>query len=110
MRHTHSRIYHRALELAALVHTVTEQLPRGYGFLCDQLRRAAASVALNFAEGSGKRSRADRQRYFLTAKGSAYEVAAGLDVAHAFSAIAPELHAEGLDLCDHLGGMLTKFR
>lgn len=110
MQHTNSRIYRRALELVALVHSVADQLPRGYGFLADQLRRAAASVALNFAEGSGKRSRADRQRYFLTAKGSAYEVAAGLDVAHAFSAISPELHTCGLDLCDHLGAMLSRYR
>jgi four helix bundle protein len=110
MHHTNSRIYRRALELTALVHEVTEQLPRGYGFLGDQLRRAAASVALNFAEGCGKRSRPDRQRYFLTAKGSAYEVAAGLDVAGAFRSISPELHARGLDLCDHLGAMLSRYR
>ena len=89
MRHTTSNIYRRALELVKLVHRVTEQLPRGYAFLGDQLRRASASVPLNFSEGSGKRSRADRQRYFLFAKASAYEVAAGLDVAHAFSAIEP---------------------
>ena len=110
MKHTDSRIYHRALELVALAKSVMDELPSGYGFLADQLRRAAASVPLNFAEGSGKRSPRDRQRYFLIAKGSAYEVAAVLDVAHTFGVLSNEYHALGIDLCDHLGAMLSRYR
>jgi len=110
MHHTHSRIYASALDLVDLAKVVLEQLPPGYGFLADQLRRAAASVPLNFAEGSGKLSLRDRQRYFLTAKGSAYEVAAVLDVAARFGVVSPRTRDQGQDLCDHLGAMLSKYR
>ena len=48
--------------------------------LAKQLRRAAASVALNIAEGSGSQAGTRRQRY-LSALGSANEVLACLDVA-----------------------------
>ena len=87
-----------------------ESLPTGYGFLADQLRRAAASVTLNFSEGSGKSSARDRRRFFNIAKGSAYEVAAVLDVAVQFGVLDFDTRARGLALCDHLGGMLTRYR
>ena len=87
MFHDRTRIYPLALEIAGLAHQVIAQLPPGYGFLADQLRRAASSIALNFAEGCGKETARDRRRYFISARGSAYEVAAGLDVGHKFGAI-----------------------
>jgi len=110
MQHTNSRIYTHALDLVDLVRSALDQLPQGYGFLADQIRRAAASVPLNFAEGCGKLSFRDRRRYFLAAKGSAYEVAAALDVAARFGVVSSEIHDRGHDLCDHLGAMLSKYR
>ena len=110
MKHTDSRIYRRSLELVGLTKSVLEELPTGYGFLADQLRRAAASVVLNFSEGSGKRGPRDRRRYFDCSKGSAYEVAAVLDVAATFGVLSEKHHARGLDICDHLGAMLSRYR
>lgn len=110
MLHKETRIYQRALELIDTSKRVLDALPTGYAFLADQLRRASSSVALNFAEGSAKRSAAERQRYFLAAKGSAYEVAAILDVAHRFGVIDREVHTRGLDICDHIGAMLSRYR
>lgn len=110
MQHTQSRIYQRALELIALSKEVLDQFPQGYGFLADQLRRAASSIPLNFAEGSGKPYPRDRRRYFRAAKGSAYEVAAILDVARGFGVISEHHHGHGLDICDHLGAMLSRYR
>ncbi|MFN2541608.1 MAG: four helix bundle protein [Chthoniobacterales bacterium] len=46
----------------------------------DQLDRAATSIPLNIAEGNGKFSKRDRARFFDTARGSAVEAAACLDV------------------------------
>ena len=61
--------------------------------LARQLRRAAASVALNMAEASGNHGGTRRQRH-LSALGSAREVGACLDVADAlgYAKIDPELH------------------
>jgi four helix bundle protein len=93
-----------------VIKQVIDELPPGYGFLADQLRRAASSVALNFSEGYGKSTPADQRRYFRIARGSAYEVAAALDVAHGFDAVTAERKAQGKEICDHLAAMLTRFR
>ena len=44
------------------------------------LEEASTSVAANLAEGNGKRSLADRSRFFEISRGSALECAACLDV------------------------------
>ena len=110
MKHDNTRIYRTALDLVSLSKRVMDGLPGGYGFLADQLRRAACSVPLNFSEGYGKGTLREQRRFFRIARASAYEVAAILDVALRFCVINPPLHAEGKDLCDHLAAMLTRFR
>ncbi len=110
MYHTTTRIYLGSLELVELAREVIDQLPPGYGFLADQLRRAAASVTLNFAEGSGKRTKRDRRRFFDIAKGSMYEVAAVLDVALRFGVLSSELAERGQARCDQLAAMISKYR
>lgn len=53
--------------------------PHGSG-LGDQLRRAAASVVLNLAEGYGRTSRIEQARFTAIARGSALECVAILDL------------------------------
>jgi len=110
VQHDNTLIFQRSLELARLVKEIIDDMPSGYGFLADQLRRAASSIALNFSEGYGKSTPAEQRRFFRIARGSAYEVAAALDVGLAFGALSPSPHAAGKELCDHLAAMLTRFR
>ena len=49
-------------------------------YAVDHLQRAAFSVILNIAEGSGKFSKPDRKNYFITARASVFECVATLDV------------------------------
>jgi len=109
MNYRNTKIYQRSLELVRTSQSVIENLPSGYGFLADQLKRASASVVLNFAEGAGKPSPADRRRFFGIARGSAYEVAAAIDVGAELGVISPPLREHTLDLCDHVAAMLTRF-
>lgn len=51
--------------------------------LKDQLLRAASSVVLNLAEGSGKRSPKDRRKFYDIAWGSLNEVTAIIDISGA---------------------------
>ena len=110
MKHTDTRIFQRSLELIDVTRQALDALPTGYGFLADQLRRAAGSVTLNFAEGSAKRSARERRRYFDIARGSAYEVAAALAVGERFGVTDMHLREQAEELADHLGAMLTRFR
>ena len=49
-------------------------------FLKDQLFRASSSVALNLAEGSGKRTEKDQQRFYSMALGSLRECEAIMEL------------------------------
>ena len=47
-------VYQKSVDFADAVCTATEQFQRGYGFLVDQLNRAALSISSNIAEGNGR--------------------------------------------------------
>ncbi len=74
-------IYKRGLELVTGVYALTRRLPgdEAYG-LASQLRRAAVSVVLNIAEGSGASSEREFQRFLEIARRSLYEIDACLEV------------------------------
>ena len=52
-----------------------------FGFLADQLNRAALSVATNLAEGNGRFTKPDRKNFFTIARGSVQECVPLLEVA-----------------------------
>lgn len=110
MLHENTRIYPKAIALAEMVAACVDGFPAGYAFLGDQMRRAAASVVLNFAEGCGKRTPRDRAKFFVDARGSAAEVAAAFDVARVFSLVDAARCARAKQLCDELGAMIYLFR
>ena len=78
--HERLDVYVVALDFLVFANEVIERLPRGRSHLADQLTLASTSIVLNLAEGAGKLSKADKRRYYLTARGSATESAALLDV------------------------------
>jgi four helix bundle protein len=70
------RTYHLAVEF---YHSCLKlKLPR---HLRDQLQRASSSVALNLAEGSGRRTLKDQQHFYRIAFASLRECQAVLDLA-----------------------------
>ena len=71
--------YQRSIEFVAWASQLLEEWPAKLA-VCDQLDRASTSVPLNIAEGNAKFTAPDRCRYWDTARGSALECAACLDV------------------------------
>ncbi len=71
--------YQRSIQFVAWSSAWLEKLPSKLA-VSDQLDRASTSVPLNIAEGNAKYTAPDRCRYFDTARGSALECAACLDV------------------------------
>jgi four helix bundle protein len=68
--------------IALEFHTIAGQLvpKRGYAERRDQLDRASISTVLNIAEGCGRRSPADKGRFYAMARGRATECAAIVDM------------------------------
>src|SRR5262245_28593070 len=75
------RIYERALALVTAVYCLTQRLPREEMFgLVSQFRRAAVSVVLNIAEGSGASSNREFARFLDIARRSVYEINACIEI------------------------------
>jgi four helix bundle protein len=100
------RIYSVILEVLRLVRPVIAAIARHDRDLADQLRRAAASVALNAAEGSGSAG-GTRQVRYRTALGSARETGACIDVAIALGYI-EEVQPEVLQKLDVVRATLVR--
>jgi four helix bundle protein len=69
------RVWAKAHELTLSVYQKTQSFPKDemYG-LTSQMRRSAASVGANIAEGCGRRSDGEMRRFLQIARGSANEL------------------------------------
>ncbi len=101
--------YQCAVQFLARSASLAERAPRGYGDLSDQLRRAALSVPLNIAEGSGKTDR-DAARFYTIARASALECAAILDALEALGIVNANDLVSSRELLERVVSMLTKLR
>ena len=78
--HEKFEAYQIAVKFLEIAFRLNDRIPKGNAALKDQLRRAATSISLNIAEGSGKFEEPDRRRFYSIARGSAMECAAICDV------------------------------
>ena len=101
-------VYQRSIEFHALVLRIVADVPRGHAATLEQLRRAAASIPLNIAEGAGRTGASDAARCYAIARGSAMECAAALDVCKQLGIVDERIHADGTELLARTVAMLTK--
>ena len=106
--HERLDVYQLALDFLVFAHQVIDTLPRGRSHLRDQLTRASTSIVLNLAEGAGKHSKADKRRYYLSARGSATESAALLDVLSRLKLLDVAGHQAGKEMLVRVVSMLIK--
>ena len=97
---TKLEVWRRALALVIDVDRQARQFPRGgYGWLASQMRRAAASVGANIAEGCGQRTEREFARFLQIAAASVSETRHHLTFARDVGLISA--HDQG-QLCDEL--------
>jgi len=85
-------VYQKSVDFADHICAATEQFPRGYGFLVDQLNRASLSIAANIAEGNGRFTKPDRKNFFGIARGSVQECVPLLELAARRNLLTDQTH------------------
>ena len=72
-------VWQKSVDFAVQIYQKTARFPddEDYG-LRGQLRRAAASIPTNLAEGQGRSTRLDYRRFVIHARGSAFEIQTNL--------------------------------
>jgi len=107
------KVYKDSQELFSLLLQIVKSLPKEYRYeLGSQLLRSGSSVILNIAEGSGKQSEKELNRFIETALGSLYETLANIDTLKSNNLIEEKvfmtLKDKIADICNQLGGFKKK--
>ncbi|MDO8565065.1 MAG: four helix bundle protein [bacterium] len=107
------KVYQDAHRLFSLLLKVVKKLPKEYRFeLGSQLVRSSSSILLNIAEGSGKQSEKELNRFIETALGSAYETLANIDILRFNNLIEEKDFGDAqqiiTDICSQLGAFKKK--
>jgi four helix bundle protein len=105
--HERLDVYRAAIDFLVIAETTASELPRGRGYIADQLRRAACSVVLNIAEGVGEFAPVEKARFYRIARRSATESAAILDVCRKLTLIDDPAVEAGRTLLLRVVAMLT---
>ena len=82
--------YKCPIEFLALAFTIIKDIPRGYALITDHLKRSSLSLPFNIAEGVGKTSPDDKEKFFAISRGSAMECGSVLDACSVLKLISPE--------------------
>ena len=99
-------VYQKAVDFADIICDHTEQFERRYGFLADQLNRAALSISNN-TEGNGRFTKADRRHFFGISRGSVQECVPMLELARRRRLLTIEDHASLKERLEEIARMLS---
>ena len=98
-------VYNRSLEFVEFVENLLSKFKDRLN-VYDQIDRSSTSIPLNIAEGTGKFTVKDKNRYYDIARGSAVESAACLDVLLKRNRITIEENVKGKELLFEIVSML----
>lgn len=102
LSHTRLDVFKVLRELTLLCYKETKDFPADERYaMMQQIRRAALSVHLNLAEGSSRKSEAERNRFYEIARGSLIEVDTAFD-------IAVQLNYTTKELLQSLGDLIVR--
>jgi len=105
------KVYQDAKELFVLVLNVAKKIPKEYRFeLGSQIIRASLSILLNIAEGSGKNSDRELNRFIDISLGSLNETLAAIDVLKDAKLITESDFSKIFKLIDEISNQLGGFK
>ena len=109
--YTQLQVWHRAMDLAALVYALAPSMPKTERFgMTSQMLRAVASVPANIAGGYQLGTRKDYARFVAIARGSLAETQTFLLLAVRVGHLRESDVAPSLASADELSRMLTRLK
>jgi four helix bundle protein len=106
--HERLDVYRLSIDYLAFSYQIAKGLTGVNRPARDQWPRAAQSIPLNIAEGNGKQSLKDKNRFFEIARGSALECASIHDVLRACDAIDDDSNGHGKRDLKRIVSMLSR--
>ncbi len=104
----HLQIWQRAMKFVTAIYLFSAAFPPEEKFgLTNQIRRAAVSIALNIAEGSGSGSDPEFRRFLKMALRSTYEVMAALEIASNLKFVKQDIIEARLKDSDELSAIIS---
>jgi len=104
------RAWERGHQMTLDVYRMTRYYPREELFgLTSQMRRAAASIPTNIAEGCGRRSEADLARFMDMSRGSASELTYQMILSRDLEYLAHDVAEKVMVELDEIGRMITSY-
>ena len=104
-------VWQKSMNLVEQVYGFAKSFPsyETYG-LRNQITRAAISVPSNIAEGSGRKTPAEKLRFYSIARGSLYELSTQLEIASrlGYSTPTPKMISLVEEIAKMLTSMLSK--
>ena len=109
------QVYKDSKQVVSHVINIVKNIPKEYRFeLGSQIIRAAFSIVLNIAEGSGKTSDRELNRFIEISLGSLNELIAALDVLRDISLVSAEdfdlIYKKLYSISNQLGGFKKKLK
>jgi four helix bundle protein len=103
-------VWQVSIALAELCYFETKQFPRDELFgMTTQIRRSAAAIPANIAEGYGRETPGAFIQFLRVAQGSLKELETHLILSERVALLSPEPTAKLLAQCDRVGRMLRNF-
>ena len=101
-------VWKRGCRLAVEIYKLTkvEEFNSDWG-LRDQVRRASVAIPSNIAEGFGRNTDAEFNRFLMIARGSSMELKTQILIAHAINYIQENDADRMIDECDQIASMMT---
>jgi len=110
-RYQELKVWQAAMDLAELCYQATKGFPKEEVFgLTSQIRRASSSVPANVAEGQGRRSAKEFQRYLNIARGSINELETHVLLSHRVGLVDGSTLERILRAADEISRMLAGLR
>jgi len=110
MNHKKLKCYELLLEVARSVPSILNRLPRGNAYIEDQIKCALSSAILNLAEGNGRRSIRERNRFFDISLASISETSAAIDIISAYGFITANNEIALVNLLTRAYAMIIKLK